>query len=208
MRELRSLVLASASPRRYELLTSLGLRVRIVPSDIDEGDRPGYGPRELAAFHAAGKARAVSAREPSELIVAADTVVDLDGTSLHKPVDATDAARMLAALSGREHVVHTAYVVADGTTGRTIDGVSSSRVRFAPLDRATIDRYIATNEPFDKAGAYGIQGRGAALVERIDGDFYTVMGFPLGEFVRRLGELGLRLAEPSAVGEVPAVPAH
>jgi septum formation protein len=200
MRELRSLVLASASPRRYELLTSLGLDVRIVPSEIDEGDRPGYGPRELAAFHAGGKARAVSAREPSALIVAADTVVDLDGASLGKPVDANDAARMLAALSGREHVVHTAYVVADGTSGRTIEGTSSSRVRFARLDRTTIDRYIATNEPFDKAGAYGIQGRGAALVERIDGDFYTVMGFPLGEFVRRLGELDLRLADPSASG--------
>ncbi|MBD5633734.1 MAG: septum formation protein Maf [Candidatus Eremiobacteraeota bacterium] len=187
------MVLASASPRRYELLTSLGLHVRVLPSDVDEGDRPGYGPRELAAFHAAAKAGAVAVREPAALIVAADTVVDVGGTSFGKPRDATEAAEMLAALSGRTHLVHTAYVAVDGSSGRRIDGISSTEVRFATLSADSIDRYIATGEPFDKAGSYGIQGRGSALVERIDGDFYTVMGFPLGEFVRRLGELAYRL---------------
>jgi septum formation protein len=188
MRELHSILLASASPRRYDLLTSLGLSVRVLPSDVDEGDRPGYAPRELAALHAAAKAAAVAAREPEALIVAADTVVDLDGTSLGKPRDASDAERMLTALSGRGHIVHTAYVAVDGPRARIAHTVSSE-VWFAPLSSEIIRRYIATGDPFDKAGGYGIQGRGAALVERIDGDFYTVMGFPLGDFVRRLEAL-------------------
>jgi septum formation protein len=190
MRELHAIVLASASPRRYELLTSLGLDVRVRASDFDEGGRSGYAPRDLAAFHAASKARVVSTLESSALIVAADTVVDLDGESLGKPRDTADAARMLAALSGRGHIVHTAYVALDRRSGQSLQHTVSTEVWFAPLERDTIDRYIATGEPFDKAGAYGIQGPGAALVERIDGDFYAVMGFPLGDFVRRLGEIG------------------
>jgi septum formation protein len=198
MRELSSIVLASVSPRRYELLSSLGLTVRVHPSEVDEGDRPGYAPRELAAFHAASKARAVASREASGLIVAADTVVDLDGASLGKPRDAAEAARMLAALSGRGHIVHTAYVALDVPAGGRVEGTVSTEVWFAPLAADAIDRYIATGDPFDKAGAYGIQGRGAALVERIDGDFYTVMGFPLGDFVRRLPELGYRLPDARA----------
>ncbi|MBD5606057.1 MAG: septum formation protein Maf [Candidatus Eremiobacteraeota bacterium] len=200
MRDLTSIVLASASPRRYELLTSLGLNVRVLPSDVDEGDRPGYGPRELAAFHAAAKADAVALREPAELIVAADTVVDLDGIALGKPRDADDAVRTLGALSGREHVVHTAYVARDGAEGDRIEATVSTRVRFAKLSDEIVRTYIATGDPFDKAGSYGIQGRGAALVERIEGDFYTVMGFPLGDFVRRIPELGYRLPGARAPG--------
>jgi septum formation protein len=189
MRELHAVLLASASPRRYELLTSLGLDVRVLPSEVDEGDRPGYAPRDLAAFYAAAKADAVAAREPGNVVIAADTVVDLDGVALGKPVDAADAERMLSALSGRAHVVHTAYVVMDDST-RRIARTLSTNVRFAPLSADTRRRYIATGDPFDKAGAYGIQGRGAALVERIEGDYHTVMGFPLGDFVRELGEMG------------------
>jgi septum formation protein len=200
MRDLTAIVLASASPRRYELLTSLGLNVRVLPSDVDEGDRPGYGPRELAAFHAAAKADAVASREPAELIVAADTVVDLDGIALGKPRDAADAVRTLGALSGREHVVHTAYVARDGAAGGRIEATVSTRVRFAKLSDEIVRTYIATGDPFDKAGSYGIQGRGAALVERIEGDFYTVMGFPLGDFVRRIPELGYRLPAARAPG--------
>ncbi len=196
MRDLLSVVLASASPRRFELLTSLGLHVRVVPSNVAEGDRPGYGPRDLAALHAGAKADAVAAREATGLIVAADTVVDLDGRALGKPADDADAARMLAELAAREHVVHTSYALRERAREIAVDVTQTTRVRFANLDSATIARYVATGDPLDKAGAYGIQGRGAALVERIDGDFYTVMGFPLGDFVRRLPQLGYRL--PSA----------
>ena len=195
MRVLHSLVLASVSPRRRELLATLGVDVRIVPSDVEEGPRPGAGPLELARIHAAAKADAVALCEPSALVVAADTVVDLDGEALGKPVDRAHARSMLRALSGREHRVHTAYVAHDGSTARRLASSSTTTVRFAVLDDATIDRYVASGDPLDKAGSYGIQGPGAALVERIDGDFYTVMGFPLGDFIRRLPELGYALPE-------------
>ncbi len=194
MRELHEVLLASASPRRREILTSLGLRVTVLPSEIDEGDRPGYGPRGLAALHAGAKAEACFARQRQQLIVAADTVVDLDGIMYGKPAGAVEARWMLSRLSARDHMVHTAVSLIDGPTGQRLQGVASTRVRFAPLDEAEIDAYVATGEPLDKAGAYGIQGRGAALVESIDGDFYTVMGFPLGMFVRELlPQLGYRL---------------
>ncbi|MGH7728206.1 MAG: Maf family protein [Vulcanimicrobiaceae bacterium] len=188
-------MLASASPRRLELLCSLGIRVRVVPSEIDEGDRPGHAPRELAVVLAAEKAAAVAPGVPDALVVAADTVVELDGRSLGKPRDPEEARAMLVALGGREHLVHSAYALRDGPSRRRLDGVATTRVRFAPLESAALDAYVASGDPFDKAGGYGIQGRGAALVERIDGDFYTVMGFPLGEFIRRLPALGYVLPE-------------
>jgi septum formation protein len=184
------------------LLISLGLDVRVAASDVDEGERPGCGPAELAQVHAAAKADASAARGHEGVIVAADTVVDLDGRALGKPRDAAEAAAMLTALAGREHVVHTAFVVVDASAGRRLQRSSSTRVRFAPLSSRQIADYVATGEPMDKAGAYGIQGRGAALVERIEGDFYTVMGFPLGEFVRCLPELGYEL--PPQRVEAPA----
>ena len=193
MRVLYSLVLASLSPRRHELLGSLGIDVRIVPSDVEEGPRPGLSPLELARTHAAAKADAVAVSERSALVVAADTVVDLDGEALGKPENAAHARSMLRALSGREHRVHTAYVAYDGATDGRIVSSGTTLVRFAALGDDTIDRYVESGDPMDKAGSYGIQGPGAGLVERIDGDFYTVMGFPLGEFIRRLPELGYML---------------
>ncbi len=170
----------------------------VVPSDIDEGERPGYAPRELAALHAGAKADVVARHERAAVIVAADTVVDCDGKGLGKPRDQAEAARMLHALSGREHLVHTAYVVLDTGTRARIAATHSTRVRFATLTRGVVAAYVASGEPMDKAGAYGIAGRGAALVERIEGDFYTVMGFPLGDFIRRLPEIGYVLAGAAA----------
>jgi septum formation protein len=119
-------------------------------------------------------------------------VVDLDGVSLGKPQDAGDARRMLGMLSGREHAVHTAFAVRlpGGRGARIVEETSTTRVRFHRLEPDEIAEYVATGEPMDKAGAYGIQGRAAALVESIEGDFYTVMGFPLGRFVRALAGLG------------------
>jgi len=192
MHQLQTVVLASASPRRHQLLASLGLRVVVVPSGFDEdgAERSCCSPLELALRHAAAKADAVVAREHERLIVAADTVVDLDGTALGKPRDAAAATAMLNALAAREHVVHTAFALVDPSSDRRLLRSSSTRVRFAPLSPETIASYVRSGDPMDKAGAYGIQGRGAALVDRIDGDFYTVMGFPLGEFVRTLPELG------------------
>lgn len=190
---LNRIVLASASPRRYDLLTSLGLEVEVRPSGYGEPDDPSLTPLELAIRHARNKAEHVTAELTRlEVVVAADTVVDLDGVALNKPADAQEAVRMLQSLSGREHVVHTAYALA--LPGRPIvEDASSTRVRFYPLSRQEIDEYVASGEPMDKAGAYGIQGRAASLVERIDGDFYTVMGFPLARFVRALRNYGFGL---------------
>jgi len=194
MREFRAVLLASASPRRRELLMSLGLRVLVMPTGVAENDHPELSPSQLAAFHAAAKAEAIASRIGRNVMVAADTVVDVDGRALGKPSGPREASEMLRTLRGREHLVHTAFVVVDGTGGGRLACTSTTRVRFADLSSDDIDAYVASGEPLDKAGGYGIQGRGALLVDSIDGDFYTVMGFPLGMFVRSLPKLGLRLA--------------
>jgi len=191
-RVITALVLASASPRRRELIASLGIALDVVVSEYEEMDKPGVQPIELARMHARGKVLDVRSRVPNRLVVAADTVVDVDGTSLGKPRNQADAVAMLTTLSGREHLVHTAFAIADGAD--VIERTATTEVRFWPLSQEEIAEYVATGDPMDKAGAYGIQGCGAVLVERIRGDFYTVMGFPLGLFVRTLRERGIHLA--------------
>ena len=176
------------------MLASLGLRVLVLPSGVDERSPRAVAPRDVAQLHARAKAAVVLPRIGRNVMVSADTVVDVDGRPLGKPSGPPEAAEMLHLLSGREHLVHTAFVVVDGTTGARLDEISTTRVKFAALSDDLIDAYVASGEPLDKAGAYGIQGRGAELVETIAGDFYTVMGFPLGAFVRALPKLGLRLA--------------
>ncbi len=188
------IVLASASPRRLELLTSLGLDVRVQPSNYDEPDDPDATPLNLARRHARAKANDVRAAVGNgDLIVAADTVVDLDGAALNKPLDPTDAVRMLSLLAGREHQVHSAFALSLPGRPGLVEDDSTTQVRFYPLTAKEIGDYVATGEPMDKAGAYGIQGRAASLVEAINGDFYTVMGFPLGRFIRTLQRLGFSL---------------
>jgi septum formation protein len=190
---LERVVLASLSPRRLELLRSLGLEVEVRPSGYAEPDDPSKSPAELAVAHARSKAEHVLATlaEPA-VLVASDTVVDLDGLALNKPIDAQDAVRMLNALSGREHLVHTGMAIALPGRELLLD-CSTTRVRFYQLDPTEIAQYVASGEPMDKAGSYGIQGRAASLVESIDGDFYTVMGFPLSRFVRTLQSYGFTL---------------
>ncbi|HLB15648.1 MAG TPA: Maf family protein, partial [Burkholderiales bacterium] len=173
------LVLASASPRRRELLALLGLTFDVVPAAIDEEWRIGETPAAHTERLAREKAAAVG--RPRSAVVAADTIVVIDGDILGKPKDAADAAAMLRRLSGREHVVHTAVAVA--FAGRAASGVESTRVWFRPLDERTIAEYVATGEPLDKAGAYGIQGYGATIVERVDGDYFSVMGLGLRRVV-------------------------
>lgn len=182
------LVLASASPRRKQLLELLGLSFEVAPGDVDETWRNGEPP----AAHAERLAREKAARvaRPGAAVVGADTIVVIGGEILGKPADAAEARAMLARLSGREHEVFTAVAVAYG--GAVASGVSRTLVRFRPLDGTTIAEYVATGEPLDKAGAYGIQGFGAVLVERIDGDYFTVMGLALGLFVALLARVGLQ----------------
>lgn len=195
---LERLLLASASPRRLQLLRSLDIEVDWIASGYGEEPVEGLGPAQLAAYHAREKLRAVRGMpEAAALpVLAADTVVDLDGTSLNKPRDAADAVRMLTTLSGRDHLVHTAYALAVPGQREAFEETATTRVWFYPLSSAEIEEYVGDGEPMDKAGAYGIQGRAASLVERIDGDFYTVMGLPLARVVRALRRLGFTLPAP------------
>ncbi|MBV9271063.1 MAG: septum formation protein Maf [Candidatus Eremiobacteraeota bacterium] len=192
------MVLASGSPRRLALLRSLNFDVVVEKSAYHEPDDPTITPRELGIRHAAEKVRDVVARiGRNDVTVAADTVVDLDGSAYGKPRDSEDAKRMLRDLSGRTHRVHTAVaftIPGDRSWNESLhEFCETSDVTFFALQGPEIDEYVASGEPMDKAGAYGIQGYGATLVERIDGDFYTVMGFPLARFVRRLRKLGFEL---------------
>jgi septum formation protein len=191
---LRAVSLASGSPRRLDLLRSIGLDVTVLRSDYEEDNElgPDSDPRALALRLAHGKAAAAQTHGPP-LLVAADTLVVIEGAVLGKPRDAADARRMLGLLAGREHDVHTAFVVLDRGAGTFKDGVESARVRFVALDEQRIARYVATGEPMDKAGAYGIQGKGALNVMSIHGDFYAVMGLPLARLDQAFTALGYEL---------------
>lgn len=191
---LKRIVLASASPRRLELLRSLNFDVAVEKSGYHEPDDPSITPRDLGIRHAAEKVRDVVARiGRSDVTVAADTVVDVDGIAYGKPRDASDAKRMLRDLSGRTHRVHTAVAFVTPGEDELQQFCETSHVTFFTLSHDEIATYVASGEPMDKAGAYGIQAYGATLVERIDGDFYTVMGFPLARFIRHLRRLGFEL---------------
>lgn len=171
-------VLASASPRRRELLARVGLDPLVAPADVDESVLPGETARDYVVRVAADKAHTAAARHPGSVVLAADTAVVLDGAPLGKPVDAEDALDMLGALAGRSHVVMTAVVVVDAD-GIEQTALASATVLMAPCTADELGWYVATGEPMDKAGGYGVQGMGAALVERIDGDPTTVIGLPL-----------------------------
>ena len=189
------IVLASQSPRRRELLERLGLPFRTLVPDIDERmDRP-LPPAELVAVISAEKARAAQALAgPEAIVIAADTVVALDGAVLGKPAGGADAARMLSALAGRTHHVYTGLTVLRGERVRTVS--EETAVTFRPLTEREITAYVRTGEPLDKAGAYGIQGYGALLVEGIQGDYYNVMGLPVCRLGLLLGELGVDCLAP------------
>ena len=170
---LETLTLASASPRRRQLLEMLGIPVRVVPANIPEVRRPVETPVDYVERLAREKAMGVA----GSLVLGADTTVVIRDEVLEKPVDAADALRMLKKLQGRTHqVVTSVALVADETIHQATD---VTNVVFRRLDEEFLEAYVATGEPMDKAGAYGIQGYGAALVERIDGDFFSVMGLPL-----------------------------
>jgi septum formation protein len=183
-------ILASASPRRRDLLTLIGIRHEVRPADVDESVLPGERPLAHADRLARAKASLLASRFPDALVVGSDTIVVVDDAILGKPRDEADAARMLRLLSDRRHTVHTAVAVARG--GRVESGVELVEVTFRALGDADIAGYIATGEPMDKAGAYGIQGYGATIVERIDGDYFAVMGLALVRLVRLMERLGVR----------------
>ena len=181
-------VLASSSPRRRELLRLVGIDHEVLPADIDETLLPGEDP----AAHAERLARekAIAIHRPDAVVIGSDTIVVVDGDVLGKPRDREHAAAMLRRLSGRSHVVMTAVAVV--WHGAAASGVEQVGVTFRSLGDDEIRRYIDTGEPMDKAGAYGIQGFGATIVDRVDGDYFAVMGLALNRLVRLCQTLGLR----------------
>jgi septum formation protein len=178
-------ILASASPRRKELLTLAGLSFCVCSPKTEEEILPDEPPADAAMRLATLKAAAVAEQNPEAYVIAADTIVAApDGELLGKPQDAADAARMLRLLSGREHRVITGVCLRRGEKTRTF--AQETLVRFYALTEQEIESYIHSGEPMDKAGAYGIQGRGGLLVERICGDYFNVVGLPVGRLVREL----------------------
>ena len=186
-----NIILASQSPRRRELLTQMGLTYQVRPADIDEHMDRALPPHALVEAISAEKAAAAAANaSPDDLIIAADTVVALDGALLGKPRDEAEAGRMLSALSGRQHQVYTGFTVRRGE--QVVTRSEETAVTFRPLTEEEIAAYIRTGEPMDKAGAYGIQGLGALLVEGIRGDYFNVMGLPVCALGRVLETFGVR----------------
>lgn len=186
-----AIILASQSPRRRQLLEQMGFTDFIVrPAQGEELADPNLDPGGLVEALSRQKALEISASaDPEDLIIAADTVVAVDGQVLGKPHSIQQAREMLSALSGREHTVYTGVTVCRG--GQILTQHEATAVRFRPLTAQEIDAYIATGEPMDKAGSYGIQGRGALLVEGISGDYFNVVGLPVCRLGRMLTQFGV-----------------
>lgn len=184
-------ILASSSPRRRELLASIGVRFDVVPSHVPEEHQPGEAPEEYVARLSRDKASAVAAAHRSQWIVAADTTVLLGDQLLEKPLDHADAARMLTLISGRTHVVYTGVTLHNLDRQYSETRVAESEVRMLPLSERDIEWYVATGEPLDKAGAYAAQGMGAMFIDSIHGSYTNVVGLPLATLFQMMREAGI-----------------
>jgi septum formation protein len=189
----RRIVLASGSPRRRDLLAAMGVTFDVVTSGVAETVDAFDGPADFALQVARRKARAVAGRLTDALVIAGDTVVELDGRIFGKPADAAEAAAMIGRLSGREHRVVTALAVVDAASGEHREDAATSTVRMRDLDDTEIKAYVASGEPFDKAGGYAIQGLGGRLVAGYDGDLENIIGLPTATLRRLLGGFGITL---------------
>ena len=186
------LVLGSASPRRHDLLRSVGIRFRAVTSQVEETLLNGEEPSEHVSRLALAKAREVSGRVPGAWVLGADTIVVIDGRILGKPSDVDEAKRMLTTLQSRTHVVFTGYAIVNSRyPDKTRVRFVHSEVHIRDLNEAEIEGYIRTGEPMDKAGAYAIQGIGSGIVQEISGSYTNVVGLPLCEVIKDLKELGI-----------------
>jgi septum formation protein len=185
------LVRVSTSPRRNALLTEAGIPFdAVAPRDVAEDFPRGEPPRETVTRHALAKAQSVAADYPGRILLGADTIVVLEGAVFGKPADEDEARAVLAYLQGRTHTVFTGLAVVDVAGGREITDAEATDVTMRPLVSEEINAYVATGEPLDKAGAYAIQGRGALLVERVDGDYFNVVGLPLYRLSKMLASFG------------------
>ena len=188
------MILASNSQRRQEILKDAGFNFRVITSNIEEiSDKENVIERILDI--AEKKLEQIAKNNVNEFILAADTVVELDKNIFGKPKDREEAFKFLKLLSGKIHRVITAYVFKNISKNILIKEVVVSEVKFFDLDNETINWYLDTGEPFDKAGAYGIQGYGRILVEKINGDFYSIMGFPISNFLENLRKIGYKISQ-------------
>lgn len=192
------LILASSSPRRKEILALLGIPFEIVSPGIEEIFHPDRPPADEAVYWSIEKARAVHRLHPDAVVIGSDTIIDLDGKSIGKPVHEDDAVRILSLLSGRTHTVVTA-VAAVFPDGKELVEVERTTIRMRSFSRDVISRYVATGEPLDKAGAYSLQGQGRKLIESLDGDYLSAVGLPLRAVAGFLSEAGIR-AEANVEG--------
>ena len=196
------IVLASESPRRADVLRMLGLSFRVVPAGVEERIGVVESPHDYVERLSREKVAEVVADHADALVVGGDTVVVLDGRVLEKPEGPVHAVEMLTALAGRTHRVYSGLAVA--ANGKTESRVARAGVTFRPVTQDLIERYVDTGEPLDKAGSYGIQGYGAALVDRVEGDYFTVVGMSVAAFVGVLPRVGLEY-RPGAIVPVPVV---
>ena len=187
------IILASASPRRREILEKTGLPFRVVTSNYDEDDHKIADPRACARLLSRKKAESVAEAYRDALVIGADTLIFFKNAIVGKPRDRRDAARMLAMLSGATHTVITGCTIIDGRNGKRLSRSEATEVTLKKMTKGEIARYIDTGEPLDKAGAYGIQGTGAAFVTRIAGDYFNVMGLPYSSLVESLKRFGIKL---------------
>lgn len=190
---MQKFILASQSPRRAELLRQLGLNFDIMPSNIDESVIPKVKPVAYVKKLASLKAKAVAKQVKEGIIISADTMVVLDGKLIGKPKDIADASATIRQLNGKVHLVVSAVCIMDIPTGKTKTTVTTTKVKFRELSEDLITWYIDTGEPLGKAGSYGIQGKGAILIEWINGDYSNVVGLPLVTFAKMLEDMGIKL---------------
>lgn len=193
MRDTRIIILASASPRRKEILAKMGLKFEVDESAYEEKIVAGLKPDSLARFLSRGKAWDVARRHRKALVIAADTIVVSGRRLFGKPRTGEEAREMLNSLSGKAHAVITGFTIIDTESKRELSRSVKSKVFFKRLSRGEIDAYIKSGEPLDKAGAYGIQGLGAVLIKKIEGDFFNVVGLPLNALVESLKKFGIKV---------------
>lgn len=200
---MQKIILASQSPRRKDLLGRMGLEFEAIPSDFDEKLDDSRSPEEVASELALGKAMAVARRYPESLVIGSDTIVTINGRQLEKPKDAAEARKMLRLLAGTRNEVSTGVAVVRISDGMQMVGADTTHVYFRPYDEAAVDQYVATGDPMDKAGAYGIQSGAAPLISHIEGHYDTVVGLPTTLLSEYLAQAGVQVR---AVELDPPVP--
>lgn len=190
---MRKIILASASPRRKELLKQIGLKFTTEPSQFEEEIKPGMKPEKLVKQLSLKKCQIVASRHTNAIVISADTLVVLEGKILGKPRTSENARRMLRSLSGKTHSVITGFTIIDAQSSQSVTRVIKTKVYLKRMEKKEIKAYVKTGEPLDKAGAYGIQELGGIFVEKIEGDYFNVVGLPLFALAEELEKFGIKI---------------